>query len=368
MRVVPASRVRYNFYMPDKPRKGRGAVSNPDNRYHAQRRVDIDDGWHDDDALPALKTTLHRDASKSILTRNKSPDIPFNVSINPYRGCEHGCIYCFARPTHAYLDFSPGLDFETQLVIKPDAPDLLRTALAKKNYQCESIAMGTNTDPYQPLEREQRTTRQILEVLHECRHPVSIVTKSSLIERDLDILSAMANDNLVQVSISICTLDKQMARTLEPRAAAPARRLQTIKALTDAGIATGLLLAPVIPVLNDPEMEEIVKQAAQYGITQAAYVLLRLPLEVAPLFEQWLQAHYPLKYEHVMKRVRDTRNGALYNSDFDSRGRGEGAFAAIIQQRFRAACKRYAIGNRELILDTSKFKAPVLANTQMSLF
>jgi len=354
--------------MQDKPRKGRGAISNPDNRYHQQQRQEIDDGWYQDEALPAVKTTLHRDASKSILTRNQSPDVPFNVSINPYRGCEHGCIYCFARPTHAYLDFSPGLDFETQLVIKPEAPALLKAALAKKNYRCEVIAMGTNTDPYQPLEREQRSTRKILEILSEHNHPLSIVTKSALVERDIDILSSMAQRNLVHVSLSLCTLDKNMARTLEPRAASPKRRLQTLATLNAAGIPTGLLVAPVIPVLTDPEIEAIVEQGALSGISNAAYVLLRLPLEVAPLFEQWLQAHYPLKYHHVMKRVRDTRNGALYQSQFGSRGRGVGAFAAIIQQRFHAACKRFAIKNAELALDCSHFRVPDAECMQMTLF
>jgi len=354
--------------MQDKPFKGRGAVSNPDNRYHSHQRRKLDDGWYQDEPLPKLKTILHRDASKTLLTRNQSPDVPFNVSINPYRGCEHGCIYCFARPTHAYLDFSPGLDFETQLVIKPEAPQLLKKALEKNNYHCEVIAMGTNTDPYQPVEKEQRTTRQILEVLSEYHHPLSIVTKSSLIERDIDILSCMAKRNLVHVSLSLSTLDKDMARTLEPRAASPRRRLQTLATLRQAGIPTGVLVAPVIPVLTDPEIESIVEQAAQSGVSNAAYVLLRLPLEVAPLFEEWLQAHYPLKYQHVMTRVRDTRDGSLYQSQFGVRGRGVGAFAKIIQQRFNAACKRYGIENPEIVLETEKFKVPEGMFSQMSLF
>jgi len=354
--------------MQEKPRKGRGAVSNPDVRYHRHQRETVDDGWYQDDALPFLKTTLHRDSSKTILTRNKSPDVPFNISINPYRGCEHGCIYCFARPTHAYLDFSPGLDFETQLVIKPEAPTLVRKALVKKSYRCEVIAMGTNTDPYQPLEREHRITRQVLKVLDEFNHPISIVTKSSLIERDIDILSSLAQRNLVQVSISICTLDKAMARSLEPRAASPRRRLQTLRLLREAGIPTALLLAPVIPVLNDPEIESIIELAAQTGITNAAYVLLRLPLEVAPLFDEWLKAHYPLKYDHVMKRIRDTRGGAIYQNQFGLRGRGEGGFADIIRQRFNAACKRFAVDNQDIVLDTSLFNPSAAENRQMTLF
>jgi len=354
--------------MEKKPHKGRGAVSNPDVRYHQQQRQTLDDGWYQDEALPHLKTTLHRDSSKSILTRNNSPDVPFNISINPYRGCEHGCIYCFARPTHAYLDFSPGLDFETQLVIKPDAPELLRKALQKSSYACDVIAMGTNTDPYQPIEREQRITRQILEVLSEYRHPISIVTKSALVERDIDILSAMAGRNLVQVSISFSSMDKELARTLEPRAASPKRRLQTIERLHQAGIPTGVLLAPIIPVLTDPELEHILRTVAKLGVENAAYVLLRLPLEVAPLFEEWLMHHYPLKHQHVMARVRDSRGGAVYNSDFASRGRGEGAFAAMIQQRFHAACKRYGIGNLGVELDTGQFRVPLGNNSQTSLF
>lgn len=354
--------------MSNTPRKGRGAVSSPDVRYHEQHRRTVDDGWYQDEELPFVKTNLHLDKSKSILTRNKSPDVPFDVSLNPYRGCEHGCIYCFARPTHAYLDFSPGLDFETELVIKPQAPALLRAALAKKNYRCEVIAMGTNTDPYQPVEREQKITRQILEVLHQTRHPLAIVTKSSLIERDIDILEDMAKHSLVQVMISICSLDKDLARTMEPRAASPLRRLKTIQALRDAGIPVGLLLAPVIPVLNDPEIEKILERASEHGIHSAGYVLLRLPLEVAPLFEQWLQTHYPLKHEHVMKRIRDTRNGAVYQTQFGQRMRGEGAFAEIINQRFNAACKRLKLGERKIKLDTQHFTPPQVGPEQMSLF
>ena len=354
--------------MQSKPRKGRGAVSNPDVRYHAAQRTAIDDGWYQEEALPFLKTTLHRDDSKTILTSNRSPDVPFEVSINPYRGCEHGCIYCFARPTHAYLDFSPGLDFETQLVIKPEAPALLRKALAKKNYQCKPIAMGTNTDPYQPIEREQRITRQVLEVFNETHHPLSIVTKSALVERDIDILAQMASRNLVQVMISICTLDKQMARTLEPRATSPQRRMQTIETLKQAGIPTGILVAPMIPVLNDPEIETILAQAAQAGATNAGYVLLRLPLEVAPLFEEWLQTHYPMKHAHVMTRIRDTRGGGVYQNQFGKRMRGEGPFAAMIHRRFQGACQRFGMGKRTISLDTHQFMAPNTPGDQLDLF
>ena len=257
-----------------KPHKGRGAVSNPDCRYHQQTRQLIDDGWQADEQHSKPRTTIHRDDTKTILNKVTSPDIPFGVTINPYRGCEHGCIYCYARPTHAYLDMSPGLDFETQLVIKPDAPRLLRTALAKKNYQCQTIALGSNTDPYQPIEREYRITRQILEILSEHHHPVTIVTKSALIERDIDILSEMAKRHLVQVMVSITTLDKVLARKMEPRASTPARRLEAIQRLSAAGIPTGVMTAPVIPVLNDPEMESILEQAAKVGANTAGYVLL----------------------------------------------------------------------------------------------
>ncbi len=356
--------------MADKPaiQRGRGAVSNPHVRYHQETRQVVDDGWFPETDQPKLKTTIHRDNTQSILTTNRSPDVPFDVSINPYRGCEHGCIYCFARPTHAYLDFSPGLDFETQLVIKPEAPALLRKKLAGKNYQCKPIAMGTNTDPYQPVERDHRITRQLLEVLEEHRHPVAIVTKSAMIERDIDILSRMAERNLVHVMISVCTLDKTMARTLEPRATAPPRRMQTIARLNEAGIPTGVLVAPIIPVLNDPEMETILRQAADAGARNAGYVLLRLPLEVAPLFEEWLTTHYPLKHAHVMKRIRDTRDGAVYQSGFGKRMVGEGAFAAMIGRRFDAMCRRFDFGKRTIYLDTHHFTSPCRSNGQMTLF
>ena len=351
------------------PPKGRGAQSSPDCRYQAQTRDAVADDWFvDAAALPKLKTTVRKDHSKTILSRNQSPDVPFAVSINPYRGCEHGCVYCFARPTHAYLDLSPGLDFETQLVAKPDAPTLLRKELAKRGYRCQPIALGSNTDPYQPIEREHRITRQILEVLQEHRHPVAIVTKSSMVERDIDILAQMAHANLAQVMISICTLDKSLARVMEPRASAPQRRLQTIARLREAGIPVGVLVAPIIPVLNDPEIETILQQCAQQGVSAAGYVMLRLPLEVAPLFEEWLRTHYPLKAEHVLTRIRDTRDGALYQSQFGQRMRGNGAFAAIIGRRFEAACQRLDLGGRELTLNTQLFRVPARENDQLALF
>jgi len=353
--------------MSNPPNKGRGAQSNPDCRYQVQTREAFTDDWFvDAEELPKRKTSVRPEHSKTILSRNQSPDVPFSVSINPYRGCEHGCIYCFARPTHAYLDLSPGLDFETQLVAKPDAPALLRKELAKRNYVCRPIALGSNTDPYQPIERVHCITRQLLEVLLEHRHPVAIVTKSSMVERDIDILAA--KQNLVQVMISVCTLDKDLARVMEPRASAPHRRLQTVARLREAGIPVGVLVAPIIPVLNDPELETILQQCAHAGAQTAGYVLLRLPLEVAPLFEEWLYQHFPLKAEHVLTRIRDTRDGELYRAQFGQRMHGSGAFAAIIGRRFEAACQRLDLGGRELTLDTQLFRVPAAENDQLGLF
>ncbi|MEJ2362964.1 MAG: PA0069 family radical SAM protein [Gammaproteobacteria bacterium] len=355
--------------MSQDPNKGRGARSNPDCRYQSQTRESIDDDWFVETAdVPRRKTTVRPEHSKSILSRNQSPDVPFSVSINPYRGCEHGCIYCFARPTHAYLDMSPGLDFETRLVAKPDAPALLRKELARRNYMCRPIALGSNTDPYQPIERSHCITRQLLEVLLEHRHPVAIVTKSAMVERDIDILSQMAKHDLVQVMISVCTLDKQLARLMEPRASTPQRRLQAMARLREAGIPVGVLAAPMIPVLNDPELETVLQQSAAHGARTAGYVLLRLPLEVAPLFEEWLHKHYPLKAEHVLTRIRDTREGALYRSEFGQRMQGSGAFAEIIARRFETMCQRLDLGGRELTLNTELFRVPAAENDQLTLF
>lgn len=355
--------------MTQTPNKGRGAQSNPDCRYQSQTREGFVDDWFVDalDA-PKRRTTVLPEHSKSILSRNQSPDVPFSVSINPYRGCEHGCIYCFARPTHAYLDMSPGLDFETRLVAKPDAPVLLRKELARRNYVCQPIALGSNTDPYQPIERSHCITRQLLEVLLEHRHPVTIVTKSAMVERDMDILQQMADQGLVQVMLSICTLDKHLARVMEPRASTPQRRLQALARLSAAGIPTGVLVAPIIPVLNDPELETVLQQCAEAGANSAGYVLLRLPLEVAPLFEEWLQQHFPLKAEHVLTRIRDTRDGELYRAQFGQRMHGSGAFAAIIGRRFETACQRLDLGGREMTLNTDLFRVPAPENDQLALF
>jgi DNA repair photolyase len=343
---------------------GRGATFNPANRYRRDERVGVDDGWaplapgEDDEPLPPRKTEVTIVPSRTIIARNTSPDVCFNQSINPYQGCEHGCIYCYARPTHAYHDLSPGLDFETKLLAKPNAAQLLRVELSKPGYVCDPIALGTNTDPYQPIEREWKITRSILEVLAACEHPFSIVTKSALVERDIDLIAPMAAKNMARVFLSITTLDKELARKLEPRAAAPHRRLQALRALSSAGIPCGVMVAPVIPQLNDKDLEAILEAAADAGATGAGWVMLRLPLEVAPLFRDWLQTHYPLRAAHVMSIVQNLRGGKDYDSAWGSRMRGQGAFADLIEQRFRIAAARYKLDGENPPFDTSRFKAP----------
>ncbi|MEM7206946.1 MAG: PA0069 family radical SAM protein [Pseudomonadota bacterium] len=352
-----------------KPYKGRGAVSNTTGRYEHQTIEPFDDGWSDfEQDTVALKTTVQSDSTRSVLAFNQSPDVPFDRSINPYRGCEHGCVYCFARPSHAYLGFSPGIDFETRLFSKPNAAKLLSKELRKSGYQCQPVALGINTDAYQPIERQLKITRSILEVLRDFNHPVSIVTKSSMVERDIDILTDMASRNQASVCVSVTTLDGTLARKLEPRATAPQRRLHTIAALAEAGIPVTTLIAPVIPVLTDPELESIVEAVASAGATSAGYILLRLPLEVACLFEEWLQTHYPLKAEHVMKRVRDTQGGKNYDSRFGHRMRGSGAFALIIEKRFARARTQYNLGIRDVALNCSAFKPPQQSGDQIGLF
>jgi DNA repair photolyase len=345
--------------------RGRGATFNPGNRYRRDERAPVDDGWAplapeagEDDALPPLKTTVTIQASRTIIARNTSPDIGFNQSINPYQGCEHGCIYCYARPTHAYLDLSPGLDFETKLFAKPNAAELLRAELAKPGYICDPIALGTNTDPYQPIEREWKVTRSVLAVLAACEHPFSIVTKSSLVERDIDLIAPMAKKTMARVFVSITTLDKELARKLEPRAATPARRLQTLAALSSAGIPVGVMVAPVIPQLNDKDVEAILEAASEAGATSAGWVMLRLPLEVAPLFRDWLATHYPLRAAHVMSVLNDIRGGRDNDPNFGSRMRGRGAFADLIEQRFRIAAARFKLDGENPPFDTSRFKPP----------
>jgi DNA repair photolyase len=344
---------------PPGPIKGRGAVSNRDGRFERTRREAVDDGWQrDDEDLPPLRTTVEVDAARSVIARNDSPDVPFEQSINPYRGCEHGCVYCFARPTHAYLGLSPGLDFETRLFAKRGAAALLRGELSRPGYRCSPIALGINTDAYQPVERELRVTRELLEVLHETRHPVSIVTKSALVERDLDLLAGMGRDGLVHVAVSITTLDRSLARQMEPRAAAPQRRLETLRRLSEAGVPTVVLVAPVIPVLTDPELESILEAAATSGARSAGYVLLRLPHELAEIFPEWLEAHHPLKASHVLSRLRAMRGGALYDASFGKRMTGEGPYAEIIQRRFRLARQRLGLDRRLPDLRTDLFRPP----------
>lgn len=352
------------------PKKGRGAVSNRTGRFETHLSEPMDDGWGswDDEDLPPLRTTLTRDATRTIIARNQSPDVPFDRSINPYRGCEHGCVYCFARPTHAFLGLSPGLDFESRLFFKPDAARLLEKELGNPRYRCAVMAMGTNTDPYQPVERELKITRQVLEVLAAHNHPVSIVTKSSLVVRDIDILAPMAERRLAQVCLSVTTLDRGLARTMEPRAATPARRLETIRALAEADIPCGVMAAPMIPVLNDPELEAILEAATEAGADMAGYVMLRLPLEIADLFREWLEQHAPLKARHVMNAVRATQGGQIYDPTFGLRQRGKGVYADLLQQRFEKALKRFGLNQRKFRLDTSLFRPPPRAGDQLGLF
>jgi DNA repair photolyase len=362
---------------PPAPVKGRGATFNPGNRYRIDVRERCDDGWQPadnpaaDDVPPPLKTIVTIQRARTIIAHNDSPDVPFNQSINPYQGCEHGCIYCYARPSHAYLDLSPGVDFETKLHVKPDAARLLRDELAKPGYRCDPIALGTNTDPYQPIEREWRVTRSVLEVLAEHAHPFTIVTKSALVERDIDIIAPMAKRRMARVYLSVTTLDRELARKMEPRAAAPHRRLQALKTLAEAGIPVGVMVAPIIPQLNDRDLEAILEAAAANGAREAGWVLLRLPLEVAPLFREWLAAHYPQRAEHVMSLVRQMRGGRDYDSAFGTRMRGGGEYASLMQKRFDLACRRFgfAQGRDQSGLDTTQFKPPVRdGGRQRSLF
>jgi len=358
------------------PVRGRGATFNPGNRYRRDEREAYDDGWaantNDEDAAPTsrqIRTTVTIQRARTIISRNDSPDIPFTQSINPYQGCEHGCIYCYARPSHAYLDLSPGLEFETRLFAKPDAARLLRDELAKPGYVCDPIALGSNTDPYQPIEREWKVTRQILEVLAAHEHPFSIVTKSALVERDIDIIAPMAARNMARVYFSVTSLDRELARTLEPRAAAPERRLQAMRALADAGIPVGVLVAPVIPQLNDKDLEAILEAAAAAGATSAGWIMLRLPLEVAPLFRAWLDQHFPLRAAHVMSLIQQLRGGRDYDSTFGTRMRGTGNFAALIEKRFELATRRLGLNQgRGEGFDTSKFRPPRKNEAQGELF
>jgi DNA repair photolyase len=359
--------VEEQVMLPPRPldvRKGRGAVSNIQGRYEVDQRERFDDGWDvDDDEPRAFKTHVTDEFAKSILTRNASPDVPFNVSLNPYRGCEHGCIYCFARPTHSYLGLSPGLDFESRLFAKVNAPELLRRELAHPSYVPEHIAVGVNTDAYQPCERQLGLTRKVLEVLHECNHPVGLITKSSLIERDIDLLAPMAARGLACAAITLTTLDPAISRTLEPRAAAPARRLRAIRTLAEAGIPVSVSVAPIIPFVTEPEIEKILEAARDAGAVGAHYVVLRLPWEVNPLFHEWLEAHFPERAQRVMNRVREMRGGKDYDSDFSKRMHGEGVWADLIRQRFTKTVERLGMGGlrgRFERLDVAQFRRPLI--------
>ncbi len=357
---------------PDNPTqslKGRGATSNLAGRFVDQVSSRESDGWETLlEPQERIETVAIEEKAKSIIATNNSPDIPFTQSINAYRGCEHGCVYCYARPAHAYMDLSPGLDFETRLFYKPNAVELLESALRKKSYRCSPIAMGTNTDPYQPLEKDKQITRRILETLQRYRHPVTLVTKSQLILRDLPILAEMARDNLVHVGISVTTLDHELKRRLEPRTAGPAARLRTIEALANAGIPAAVMAAPMIPALNDSELEQILTQAHGAGAIHAAYILLRLPYEVAPLFRQWLAEHYPERAQHVMSLVQQSRGGKDNQTEFGQRQRGTGVFAQLLQQRFRITCRKLGLNARKLDLDCSQFTLPPQSGDQQSLF
>jgi len=356
--------------LPDLPVKGRGAVSNRVSRYFKEERARESDGWdRPEEDLQPLRTTVTIDTTKTIIARNQSPDIPFDRSINPYRGCEHGCIYCFARPTHAYLGLSPGLDFESRLFAKPEAAKLLEAELRKPGYKPAVIAMGTNTDPYQPIEREYKITRQILEVLSAFNHPVGIVTKSALIQRDIDILAPMAEKRLTHAFVSISTLDRELARKMDPRAPTPPRRLETIRALADAGIPVGVMSAPMIPALNDQEMERVLEAAVEVGATAASYTVLRLPLEIKDLFTEWLEAHAPGRAQHVLELIRGVRGGELYDSTWGKRMRGEGPYAELLRRRFQLARKRLGLDayKARWDLDLTLFKPPPKVGDQLSL-
>jgi len=335
--------------------KGRGAADNPPGRFETLARSREPEA--EIQSRPETVVTLQQ--ARSIIARNDSPDLPFTQSINPYQGCEHGCIYCYARPSHAYLGLSPGLDFETRIFAKENAAELLRRELSRPDYRCELIALGANTDPNQPAERKHRITRGILEVLWEFRNPVGIVTKGSLIERDLDLLEPMAREGLVQVFVSIGSLDGEIARTLEPRAAAPYRRVETVRRLSAAGVPCGTLVAPIIPFLNDKDIEAVLEAVSEAGARMAGYTLLRLPWEVKDLFKDWLERNVPLKAKHIMARIRDTRGGRDNDPQFGSRMRGEGQYAELLARRFELACKRLGLnaGGRSR-LDTAKFRRP----------
>lgn len=349
--------------------KGRGAVIAPQPRYLAAARESFDDGWTaEDEAPPKLATTVAVEQARSLITRNESPDVPFSQSVNPYRGCEHGCVYCYARTTHAYLDLSPGLDFESRLFAKTNAAEVLRRELAAPRYQCAPLAIGVSTDAYQPVERTYGITRELLALMVETRHPCTIITKGALVERDIDLLGELATRNLVEVYITLTTLDHTLARRIEPRATAPRRRVETIRRLASAGIPVGVMFAPVIAGLNDHELEAVIETAAEHGAESASWVLLRLPQEINPMFQAWLAQHYPLKAARVMSLMRAQRGGKDYDSDFSQRMRGSGPVAALLAQRFERACRAANLNKQRRTLDCSLFRPPARDAAQLSLF
>lgn len=349
-------------------RRGRGTVTNHSGRYEPIARIAFDDGWQSLEELPPFATTVSVDSSRKVITRNNSPDISFDRSINPYRGCEHGCVYCFARPTHAYLGLSPGLDFESKLFVKPDAPAQLEKELSAPGYTPRTIAIGTNTDPYQPIERKYQVMRGILEVLECAGHPVGIVTKSALVLRDLDILARLAERNLVKVAVSVTTLDAELARKMEPRAPTPSRRLEALRQLSAAGVPTTVMTAPVIPAINDADIERILDAAVLAGVKSAGYVMLRLPLELRDLFREWLKEHFPDRESHVFKLIREMRGGRDYDSAFGSRMKGAGPYAWMIGRRFEAACEKRGLNQVKVRLSTDQFVPPRPQQAQLSLF
>ena len=339
--------------------KGRGATINPPGRFARMLPQAVDDGWYQESTPDSVATEVRAEAARSVISSNDSPDIPFARSINPYRGCEHGCVYCYARPSHAYVDLSPGIDFETRLFYKADAARLLRAELARPGYRCMPIMLGANTDPYQPVEKRLRVTREILEVLLQARHPVTVITKGALVLRDLDLLQEFASMKLLRVTVSLTTLDPELKRTLEPRAASPQARLRVIRALADAGVPVGVLTAPIIPAVNDAELEALLAAAAGAGATRAGYVLLRLPHEVKDLFRAWLQQHLPLRAAHVMSLIRQARDGRDNDPRFGQRMRGNGPWAAMLRARFELARKRLGLSSeRDPDLDSTRFCPP----------
>ena len=356
-------------YIGRKSFKGRGALTNPAGRFERQGLEEVHDGWYEDDPPDKIATTLEPDRARSIISRNDSPDIPFEYSINPYRGCAHGCIYCYARPSHSYVGLSAGLDFETKLFYKADAAKVLEEELAHPQYVCKSITLGANTDPYQPVEREMLVTRSVLEVLARTRHPISIITKSAMVLRDLDILTDMARDGLVSVAISITSLSAETKRILEPRTASPQARLRAVRELNAAGVPTGVMVAPVIPAITDHEMEAILAEAAAANAVWAAYVLLRLPYEIKDLFRDWLAEHFPDRAAHVMSLIQDMRGGKDNDPRFGTRMRGTGPIAELLRARFKVACKKLGLnsGGREVPDRTHLFRRPVVAGGQFSL-